>query len=732
MRETQQLAVELLQILDERFFGEETLRRAAAPHSDENATGGNRDGEGSGAELLDSSFSKSQLFLSQQLAQLHPEMTMPMFSEISYRMQRARPARQVSLLQYLLPWMWNVELVDGSVDMGNRTGTISLNAKMAESQALARRPLKGEGWGSRQASEMVLNNLLHLTVKFGNEHAKLLETLWAGLVAYWPSNLRIILRYLGVMSTLAQTIIMPYAKRIIIYLARVHSERLLDELMVELQTIDVFRCPLERTEMAPFYRWVRRENLSESQEDETAEKRRSGVIHTKRHTPCDELMSANEDAYIPGGEEPCLVPSASMASLVTLKADVINARFSSQQAIVERDDETLPKSKEISHSFQLPMPAYGGYYCPLSDYLPDSSQPILMLHRSNLALLFLTDLVMADVEIEWSVHLPLMLHVAVLGLDNSRVLIHDHCKQLLINLIITHCSGIIPAKEVAKLLIAHNLGSQISLASSRNTATDSNSGTDGRGTVNSYASFLMTASSESSSTYGSGIITQQVLPADVILQKDAYSVRFDSVNDLAMAITDFLGAKKGVPLWAFEDITARFWRITSATQLSCFVTHLSRLMNELLPAARIETRWAQTALHAALSCPNRHYAGRSFQIFRALHVPLTSRMLSDVLSRLVETVSEQGEDMQGYVTEIMLTLDAAVLNIELSEHASVPSTPDIFLGRNLAASVNSGPPANQQGENSLSPSHTRSTSYSVAMIKKVSPLSERKGNFDLC
>ena len=35
-----------------------------------------------------------------------------------------------------------------------------------------------------------------------------------------------------------------------------------------------------------------------------------------------------------------------------------------------------------------------------------------------------------------------------------------------------------------------------------------------------------------------------------------------------------------------------------------------------------------------------------FQIFRALHVPLTSDMLSDILSRLVETVAEQGDDMQ--------------------------------------------------------------------------------------
>lgn len=34
------------------------------------------------------------------------------------------------------------------------------------------------------------------------------------------------------------------------------------------------------------------------------------------------------------------------------------------------------------------------------------------------------------------------------------------------------------------------------------------------------------------------------------------------------------------------------------------------------------------------------------QIFRALRIPITSRMLSEILSRLIETVAEQGEDMQ--------------------------------------------------------------------------------------
>lgn len=52
------------------------------------------------------------------------------------------------------------------------------------------------------------------------------------------------------------------------------------------------------------------------------------------------------------------------------------------------------------------------------------------------------------------------------------------------------------------------------------------------------------------------------------------------------------------------------------------------------------------------------------QVFRFIGVAMTGRMVSDILSRLVETVAEQGEDMQGYVTELLLTLEAAVDSLE--------------------------------------------------------------------
>lgn len=60
----------------------------------------------------------------------------------------------------------------------------------------------------------------------------------------------------------------------------------------------------------------------------------------------------------------------------------------------------------------------------------------------------------------------------------------------------------------------------------------------------------------------------------------------------------------------------------------------------------MEHHLSEVALQTALSCSSRHYAGRSFQIFRALKQPLSATTLSDVLSRLVETVGDPGEDAQ--------------------------------------------------------------------------------------
>ena len=87
------------------------------------------------------------------------------------------------------------------------------------------------------------------------------------------------------------------------------------------------------------------------------------------------------------------------------------------------------------------MPEYGGWFAPLTEFLPDPSAPINTFHRCNLAAILLTDLVVDGLDldchsVDWNVHIPLMLHIIFLGLDNSRELVYKHCQQLLLNLLI--------------------------------------------------------------------------------------------------------------------------------------------------------------------------------------------------------------------------------------------------------------------------------------------------------
>lgn len=76
-----------------------------------------------------------------------------------------------------------------------------------------------------------------------------------------------------------------------LYLARARADRLLDEMMSELQTIETLNCLIERTETPPFYRLTSMRKASshsdpgpgqaEASRDLGVEK---GTIHTKRHS----------------------------------------------------------------------------------------------------------------------------------------------------------------------------------------------------------------------------------------------------------------------------------------------------------------------------------------------------------------------------------------------------------------------------------------------------------------
>lgn len=85
----------------------------------------------------------------------------------------------------------------------------------------------------------------------------------------------------------------------------------------------------------------------------------------------------------------------------------------------------------------LPMPEYGGYFAQLTEFLPDISLPISGFHRCNVAVMLLVDIVIDGIpDVDWTLHLPIMMHILFLGLDHTRPIVRDHCKQLLLNLLV--------------------------------------------------------------------------------------------------------------------------------------------------------------------------------------------------------------------------------------------------------------------------------------------------------
>ena len=80
--------------------------------------------------------------------------------------------------------------------------------------------------------------------------------------------------------------------------------------------------------------------------------------------------------------------------------------------------------------------------------------------------------------------------------------------------------------------------------------------------------------------------------------------------------------------------------------MEIFLASVIHIFSDSDCGSEVQDKWAKVCLNWATTCSSRHYAGRSFQVFRALKVPLSWPMLSDVLARLVESVGDSSEDVQ--------------------------------------------------------------------------------------
>lgn len=86
----------------------------------------------------------------------------------------------------------------------------------------------------------------------------------------------------------------------------------------------------------------------------------------------------------------------------------------------------------------------------------------------------------------------------------------------------------------------------------------------------------------------------------------------------------------------------------------------------------IHEQWAKTTLSWATSCPVRHLACRSFQIFRCILTSLDQPMLADMLARLSNTIADEEKDIQTFSMEILTTLKTIIGALEPTDLLQYP------------------------------------------------------------
>ncbi|XP_050193532.1 protein furry homolog-like isoform X3 [Myiozetetes cayanensis] len=615
-------------------------------------------------------YSMSYYQLSEELARTYPELTLAIFSEVSQRIQTAHPAGRQVMLHYLLPWMNNIELVDlkplPTIRRQDEDEEDCL--KDREMMVNSRRWLRGEGWGSPQATAMVLNNLMYMTAKYGDEVAwSEIENVWTTLADSWPKNLKIILHFLiSICGVNSEPSLLPYVKKVIVYLGRDKTMQLLEELVSELQLTDPVSSGVTHMDNPPYYRITSSYKIP-SVTSGTTSSSNTMVAPTDGNSDSKHIKDSIEENY---GH---LDIYSGLNSNLNRQHHRLESRYSSSSggSYEEEKSDSMPlysnwrlKVMEHNQGEPLPFPPSGGCWSPLVDYLPETSPPGMSLHRCNIAVILLTDLIVDhSVKVEWGGYLHLLLHAIFLGFDHCHPEVYEHCKRLLLHLLIVMGSGS-NVQSVASVLLRNREFNESRVLTVKQTTHLDYTFTAGvHDFIPDYQPSPMTDSGLSSSSTSSSISLGNTSAAisqlhTTILNEVDISVEQD---EKVKTLIEFITSRKRGPLWNHEDVSAKNPSIKSAEQLTVFLKHVVSIFKQSSSGGfQLEHRLSEVALQTALSCSSRHYAGRSFQIFRALKQPLTPSTLSDVLSRLVETVGDAGEEAQGFVIELLLTLESAI------------------------------------------------------------------------
>ncbi|KAK5868877.1 hypothetical protein PBY51_009853 [Eleginops maclovinus] len=649
-REIYEISMQLMQILEAKLFVYSKKIAEQKPNSILYGTHG----------PLPPLYSVSLPQLSSQLARMYPELTLPLFSEVSQRFPTTHPNGRQIMLTYLLPWLGNIELVDSGLLLPSFTPcTSDYEASIRTTSTGSSHQLKGDGWGSLQATSMVLNNLMFMTAKYGDDlPGQEMENAWNALISNekWSNNLRTALQFLiSLCGVSSDTTLLPYIKKVVIYLCRNNTMQTMEELIFELQQTDPVNPVVQHCDSPPFYRFTATSKVSTAASGTTSS---SNTVVPGHESFPDTDDTKNEERL----------------SHIKKAHNRLESRYSNSSGGSYDEDKSEPFSPfsdwlmvviETNQPNALPMPLSGGCWAPLVDFLPETITPRGPLHRCNIAIIFMTEMVVDhSVREDWAMHLPLLLHALFLGMDHYRPEVFEHSKRLLLHLLITlSCNSNFQA-IASVLLQTREINSTKTLTCKPSLQPEYlHSGGCVDFLRECQTSPVPDSGLSSSSTSSSLSLGGSSNNLPEISHEVEELVTSNKMDEKTNKLIEFLTTRAYGPLWCHEDISAKNQISKSTGQLTNFLRHVVSVFKESKSDFHLEQQLSDVALQTALCSSSRHYAGRSFQVFRALRQPISAHAVSDLLSRLVEVVGEHAEEVQGYVMEVLLTLESVVDNL---------------------------------------------------------------------
>lgn len=115
--------------------------------------------------------------------------------------------------------------------------------------------------------------------------------------------------------------------------------------------------------------------------------------------------------------------------------------------------------------------------------------------------------------------------------------------------------------------------------------------------------------------------------------------------------------------WPYDEISSTEENgLRVPKSMSHMITCVLEMFSPISPG--LKPAWGKVALSWATTCPVRHLACRSFQVFRCLLTILDHGMLSDMLARLSNTIADDVTDIRLFAMEILITLNAIIAEME--------------------------------------------------------------------